>query len=130
MSDYFPKGELVIQTLAMPADTNANGDVFGGWVLSQMDLGAGICAKRLAHSKTATVAIDSMSFCSPIFVGDIVSCYAQLLKTGRTSMKILVETWATREPNRQAIKVTEGVFTMVAINDQGKPHPVDPNARG
>lgn len=124
-----PTGELVLQTLAMPAAANPNGDVFGGWVLSQMDLGASILAKQFAKSRTTTVALDTMSFGKPVYVGDVVSCYATMLKVGRTSMKISIETWVTREIVAIQEQVTQGLFTFVAIDQNGVPHPADPAAR-
>jgi acyl-CoA thioesterase YciA len=115
-------GELVMKTIAMPADTNANGDIFGGWVLSQMDLGGGIVAK--AHSSTGravTVSIDSMAFINPVKVGDVVSCFAQLIHRGRTSMKIQIETWTYSYISKESKHVTHGIFTYVAIDENGKP---------
>ena len=120
-----PRGTLAIQTLAMPADTNANGDIFGGWVVSQMDLAGGIVAKQTANSRITTIAIDSMVFHRPILVGDLVSCYAELLKVGRTSMTISIETWTEHHATGEARRVTEGVFTYVAIDDNGRPQPVE-----
>ncbi|MBI2813598.1 MAG: acyl-CoA thioester hydrolase YciA [Opitutae bacterium] len=119
-----PQGELVIRTIAMPADTNANGDIFGGWLMSQMDLGAAIVAKNLSRSRVTTVAVDGMVFLNPVYVGDIVNCHAKLLKIGRTSMKIDVEAWVQRGKDGTLLRVTEGVFTYVAIDDSGRPHPV------
>ena len=117
-----PEGELVIKTLAMPSDTNANGDVFGGWVLSQMDLGAGMIAKGYSPSgRAATVAIDGMAFINPIAVGEAVSCYAKLIKLGNTSMKIALETWVYNYQSQESKIVTRGVFTFVAIDENGKP---------
>lgn len=120
-----PKGKLVIQLVAMPADTNANGDIFGGWVVSHMDMGAGIAAKRRAHSRAVTVAIDSLVFIKPVNVGDTVSFFAELLKVGRTSMQFHIEAWTLAVSAEQNEKVAEGLFTFVAIDDNGKPHPVD-----
>lgn len=119
-----PHGELVIRTIAMPADTNANGDIFGGWLMSQMDLGAAIVAKNISRSRVTTVAVDGMVFHNPVYVGDIVNCHARLLKVGRTSMRIDIEAWVQRGKDGELLKVTEGIFTYVAINDQGRPHPV------
>ncbi|KTD57776.1 hydrolase [Legionella santicrucis] len=115
-----PKGDLAIQTLAMPASTNANGDIFGGWIVSQMDLAAGILAKRLALGRVATVAIHSMSFLKPVHVGDLVSCYVNLVKQGNTSMTICVEVWAHPATQREAYQVTEGVFVFVALDEEGR----------
>jgi len=119
-----PTGELVIRTIAMPADANANGDIFGGWLLSQMDLGGAILARGTAHCRVTTVAIDGMAFLRPVNVGDIVTCYAHLLGIGRTSMKIRVEAWVQRFTDGPPLHVTEGTMTYVAINDTGKPQPV------
>ena len=119
-----PQGELVIRTIAMPADTNSNGDIFGGWLLSQMDLGGAILARNLAHSRVATVAIDAMAFLNPVYVGDIVSCHASHQKTGRTSMRIEVEAWAQRQKGGEHVRVTHGTFTYVALDDHGRPQPV------
>ncbi|KTC91635.1 acyl-CoA thioesterase [Fluoribacter dumoffii] len=119
-----PKGELAIQTLAMPANTNANGDIFGGWIVSQMDLAAGIIAKRLALGRVATVAIHSMSFLKPVHVGDLVSCYVSLIKQGTTSMTFSVEVWAHPATQSETYQVTEGVFVFVAIDEEGRPRQV------
>ena len=119
-----PTGELVIRTIAMPADTNANGDIFGGWLLSQMDLGGAILARGTAHCRVTTVAIDGMTFLQPVNVGDIVTCYAHLFGIGRTSMKIRVEAWVQRFTDGPPLHVTEGTLTYVAIDAAGKPQPV------
>lgn len=119
-----PEGELTIQTLAMPADTNANGDIFGGWLVSQMDLAAGVLAKRLAKGRVVTVAINSMTFLKPVRVGDIVSCHVKLLKQGNTSMTIEVEVWAQPFDESVKYKVTQGIFVFVAVNEAGKPRQV------
>jgi acyl-CoA thioesterase YciA len=119
-----PRGELVMRTLAMPADANGNGDIFGGWLMSQMDLGGAILARHTARSRVTTVAIDGMSFLHPVAVGDTVTCYARLVNIGRTSMKIDVEAWVQHDTDDTQVRVTEGVFTYVAIDDAGRPHPV------
>jgi acyl-CoA thioesterase YciA len=119
-----PRGELVIRTIAMPADTNANGDMFGGWLVSQMDLGGAIFARNLSRSRITTVAIDAMNFLQPVNVGDIVSCHADLQKVGRTSIRIDVEAWAQRAKGGEHVLVTKGNFTYVAIDDAGRPQPV------
>jgi acyl-CoA thioesterase YciA len=119
-----PKGELVIRTIAMPADTNPNGDIFGGWLMSQMDLGAAIFARNLSHSRVTTVAVDGMSFLNPVNVGDVVNCHASLLKIGRTSIRVAVEAWVQRGSDGKLLRVTAGVFTYVAIDDKGRPQPV------
>ncbi|WP_347252181.1 acyl-CoA thioesterase [Legionella sp.] len=120
-----PRGEVTIQTLAMPADTNANGDIFGGWLVSQMDLAAGVLAKRISRGRAATVAIHSMSFLRPVHVGDVVSCYVELIKYGKTSMTIAVEVWTTRSDSGENYQVTEGTFVFVAIDEKGKPRVLD-----
>lgn len=119
-----PKGELVIQTIAMPKDTNPSGDIFGGWLMSQMDLGSSILATKTAKARVATVAMEGMSFLEPVRVGDRVACYARVEKIGRTSMRIPVEVWATRYQTGEQVKVTHGVFTYVALGPDGKPIPV------
>src|SRR5258708_2585409 len=119
-----PRGELTIQTLAMPADTNANGDIFGGWLVSQMDLAAGVLAKKISAGRTVTVAINSMAFIRPVHVGDVVSCHAELVKQGKTSMSIKVEVWVMRSDSGERYQVTEGTFVFVAIDEQGKPKQV------
>lgn len=119
-----PHGEIVIRTIAMPADTNANGDIFGGWMVSQMDLGGAVLARTLAGSRVATAAIDAMSFVAPVNVGDTVTCYARLQGTGRTSMKIAIEAWSQHFSGGPQRRVTQGVFTYVAIDAGGRPHPV------
>ena len=120
------QGELVIRTIAMPKDANANGDIFGGWLVSQMDLGASILAKKYAGGRAATVAIDAMVFHHPVHVGDTVCCYAEMLKVGRTSMRIKMEAFAVGMEEDQRVKVTEGIFTFVAIDENGRPRPVNP----
>ena len=119
-----PQGELVIRTIAMPADTNPSGDIFGGWIMSQMDLGSGILASKTARSRVVTVAVDGMSFLQPVRVGDTIACYARVESIGRTSMKIPVEVWAQRYRRRERCLVTRAVFTYVAVDDAGVPIPV------
>ncbi len=123
------RGDLAIRTLAMPADTNPSGDIFGGWVLAQMDTAAGIIAARRAKGRVATVALDGMSFHRPVNVGDVVSCYAKVTRIGRTSLTVEVETYVDRQRIGEEVKVTEGRFTMVAINEAGRPRSV-PDAGG
>jgi len=119
-----PNGELVLRTLAMPKDANPNGDIFGGWIISQMDLGASILAKKTAKSRTATVAIDAMNFLHPVKIGDTLSCYAEVIKVKRTSMQIKIEAWSQTIDQQPHCKVTEGIFTFVAIDEHSRPHPV------
>ena len=112
-----PQGDMALQTIAMPADANADGDIFGGWLVSQMDLAGAVTANRLARGRVATVAIDSMVFLRPVAVGSVISCYTEVLNIGRSSMTILVEVWAQHHSDREARKVTEGQFTFVAIDE-------------
>jgi acyl-CoA thioesterase YciA len=119
-----PVGEAVIRTVAMPADANFNGDIFGGWLISQMDLGGSILARSTAQSRVTTAAVDGMSFLRPVNIGDVVTCYAKLLGIGRTSMKIAVEAWVQRHTDSTSHQVTVGTFTYVAVDAQGKPQPV------
>jgi acyl-CoA thioesterase YciA len=116
-----PLGDLCIRTLAMPADTNANGDIFGGWLLSQMDVGGGIFASKVARSRTVTVAIEAMNFRKPVYVGDLVSVHATLVRIGRTSVTVRLEAWVLRRKEMQSILVTDGNFTYVSIDDHGHP---------
>ena len=122
--DDIERGEPAVRTLAMPADTNPSGDIFGGWVIAQMDLAAGIVAARRAQGRVATVALDGLSFHRPVYVGDLVSCHADVIKVGRTSMTIKVDTYVIRARTMEEVKVTEGHFTMVAIDAEGRPRSV------
>lgn len=115
-----------VRTLAMPADANPSGDIFGGWILAQMDIAAGTAAYARAKGRVATIAIDAMTFHQPVFVGDIVSCYAEVVRIGRTSVTLRVETWARRGRTGEELKVTEGHFTCVAIGDDRRPRPLPP----
>jgi acyl-CoA thioesterase YciA len=121
-----PRGELSLRTLAMPADTNQNGDIFGGWLLSQMDIAGGIFVAKAVRSRSVTVAIEAMTFRKPVFVGDVVSVYTDIQRIGRTSVTVRVEAWVTRSNESQMICVTDGTFTYVAIDESGKPMPVKP----
>jgi acyl-CoA thioesterase YciA len=120
-----PKGQLLLQTVAMPADTNANGDIFGGWLVSRMDMAAGIMGRHRAKSRVVTVAIDALTFIKRVFIGDTVTCYGECIKVGRTSMQIKMEVWTLSLQDDVPKKVAEGLFTFVAIDDQGKPHAVE-----
>lgn len=120
-----PQGELVVCVMAMPADTNANGDIFGGWLVAHMDMGGASAAQRQAHCRVVTVAIDSLAFIKPVYVGDSVSCYAKLLKVGHTSMQFKMEVWTLSFIDESREKVAEGVFTFVAIDEEGKPQAVE-----
>lgn len=124
VSPTAPTGDVVIRTIAMPADTNNNGDIFGGWLVSQMDIGGAVLARSTAVSRVTTVAIDAITFHRPVAVGDIVTCYAKLDRVGRTSMTIAVEAWVHRYTTESQQLVTSGHFVYVAIDQTGKPHPV------
>ncbi len=121
-----PAGEPSLRAIAMPADTNPNGDIFGGWLLAQMDLAGGNLAGQRARGRVATVAATAMTFHLPVFVGDEVSCYCALEKIGRSSMTVRIETWVRRRDGGEVVKVTEGIFTYVAIGAARRPRPVDP----
>jgi acyl-CoA thioesterase YciA len=111
-----PQGELSLQQVAMPGDTNPHGDVFGGWLLSQMDLAGYVTACEVAGGRVATVAVESMSFLTPVHVGAVVSCYSDILEVGRSSVRIMVEVWINSRHDGEPIKVTEGTFIYVAID--------------
>lgn len=119
-----PDGELTIRTLAMPCDTNPDGDIFGGWLVSQMDLAGASAAHKIAQTRVVTAAIDSMSFLSPVKVGDFVCCYARVLRTGRSSMTIKIQAWVLRSGDATRQQVTEGVFTFVSVDREGRPLPL------
>lgn len=116
--------EPALRTVAMPADTNPNGDIFGGWLMAQMDLAGSVAAVRRAGGRVVTVAVEAMSFHRPVMVGDLVSCYARVVRVGRTSLRVEVDTWVERYARSAVEKVTEGVFTYVAVDDAGRPRPV------
>ncbi len=124
MTDSPPPGEPVIRTIAMPADTNPSGDIFGGWLMAQMDLAAGNLASRVAQGRVATVAVDAMAFLKPVKVGDEVSIHADLAGTGRTSLRIHVEAWRRPRFGTAADKVTDATFTFVALDADGRPRPL------
>ena len=120
-----PVGDRAIAVVAMPADTNPSGDIFGGWILSQMDIAGGVAASQLANGRTATIGVKEMEFHKPVSVGDLVSCYTQLQNIGTSSITIKIEAWITNRYNPNSlVKVTEGVFTYVAIDENRKPRPV------
>lgn len=129
-NDFFEKeptmgGELVLQTVAMPANSNVYGDVFGGWLVSQMDLGGAILAHKRAKNRVTTVAIDGMTFIKPVYVGDLVCCFAKVAKTGRSSIVITMQVWAIRMRIHERVLVAEGTFTYVAIDEKGKSKAID-----
>ncbi len=121
-----PKTEPALRAIAMPADANPHGDIFGGWLLSQMDLAGGAAASRRAKGRAVTVAITAMTFHRPVFIGDEVTCYAEIIKVGRTSITVKVESWVRRGIGEEQIAVTEGIFTYVAVGEDRRPCPVPP----
>jgi len=121
-----PSGDLTVRTIAMPADTNANGDIFGGWVMSQMDQAGGIAAVERSQGRAVTVAVNAMTFIRPVRVGDVLCVYTRIDRVGRSSMKIEVEAWARRFRTQLREQVTEATFTFVAIDDEGRPRAIEP----
>ncbi len=123
-----PGGNLVLRTVAMPADTNPNGDIFGGWIMSQMDIGGGILAKEIAQGRVVTVAVGDMTFHRPVQVGHVVCCYGECVRIGNTSISIKLEVWVRpildTELRETRYRVTEGVYTYVAIDEEGRRRPV------
>lgn len=119
-----PRGVVSLQTVAMPADTNWNGDIFGGWLLSQMDLAGAIYAQERAQGRVTTVAIEGMSFLTPVKVGDVITCYTTVDKIGRTSLVIHIEVWRTNLERKAEKILTEGNFVFVAIDNNGSPRPI------
>jgi len=124
MKQEFPKHDPAIRTIAMPADTNPAGDIFGGWLMAQMDLAAGNTAARIARGRSATIAVDGIQFLKPVYVGDEVTLFAELESVGRTSMKIQVEAWRRARDGDETEKVTEALFTFVTLDQTGRPRPV------
>ena len=125
-----PQGELLLRTMPMPADTSFNGDIFGGWIMSQMDIAGSILAKEITRTRTATVAVESMKFIKPVKVGDVVCCYGRVVRIGTTSVTIMLEVWArpilhATEDQFTTFKVTEAAFTYVAIGPDGKKQPIN-----
>lgn len=124
-----PRGKLILQTLAMPGDTNPNGDIFGGWIMAQMDIAGGILAMEIASTRVVTMAVDTMTFIRPVHVGDLVCCYGELARTGTTSLTLNLEVWVKsvlRDLKTQPVehRVTKAAFTYVCIDEQGKKQPV------
>ncbi|WP_413477683.1 acyl-CoA thioester hydrolase YciA [Vibrio hibernica] len=127
-----PKGSMILRTLAMPADTNANGDIFGGWIMSQLDLAGAILAKEIANSRVVTVSVSSITFKQPVAVGDVVCCYGDCIKVGNTSMSIALEVWVksvSLEGVGAKNKVCEATFNYVAIDANGRPCAVRPQVQ-
>ncbi len=123
-----PRGELTLRMIAMPADANPDGDIFGGWLLGQMDLAGGSAAARRVRGRAVTVAVNGMKFHLPVFIGDEVSCYTEIVRIGRTSLTIHVEAWRQHRETGFEEMVTEGLFTFVAIDENRRPRPVPPQA--
>ncbi|TKZ22398.1 acyl-CoA thioesterase [Shimia litoralis] len=119
-----PEGEATLRTVAMPSDVNVNGDIFGGWVLAQMDIASGIVAAQRGQGRVTTVAVDAMKFIRPVAIGDILCVWAWVERIGRSSMAIRIEAWVVRFNGRATEKVTEAVFTYVAIDEHGNPRAV------
>jgi acyl-CoA thioesterase YciA len=119
-----PKGDLTLRTLAMPGDANAAGDIFGGWVMAQMDLASGIRAAERAHGRVVTAAVKEMVFKKPVKIGDTLSIYIEIVSVGRTSMTLKVDAWVQRYLTETVEKVTGALIIMVAMNENGKPKPI------
>jgi acyl-CoA thioesterase YciA len=124
-----PEGTLSLQTIAMPADTNWSGDVFGGWIVSQMDLAGAIHAERFTKGRCATISINQMTFLVPVKVGDVISCYTKILKVGNTSIQMQIEVWDSHDSSRPPRCVTEGVFTFVAVDVKGNKRPISEDVK-
>jgi acyl-CoA thioesterase YciA len=120
-----PRGSLSIRTLAMPADTNQYGDIFGGWLLGQMDIAGGIFAAATTRGRTATVAVDAMTFRKPVFVGDVMCIHTDLIRIGTTSITVRVEAWVVRRNEARRVLVTDGNFTYVALDDERRPRTIE-----
>jgi acyl-CoA thioesterase YciA len=121
-----PRGELSLRTVAMPADTNPNGDIFGGWIMSLMDLAAGVAAGTRAKGRVATAAVSNLSFLQPVKVGDVVCVYTEITRTGRSSVTVGVEAYVLRRNQGERVRVTDAEFVLVAVDDHGKPRPLPP----
>jgi acyl-CoA thioesterase YciA len=125
-----PRGQLACRTLAMPADTNPSGDIFGGWTMSLMDSAAGMTATELVGGRVVTAAVSNITFFQPVKIGDTVCCYTDVIRTGNTSVTLHVEVWILRQGQGERTKVTDAEFTFVAVNDNGRPRPVEPEPAG
>lgn len=126
-----PIGNLLLRTMTLPKDTNPAGDIFGGWIMSQLDIAGAILAREIAHGRVVTVAVDAMSFIRPVEVGDVVCCYGRCINVGRTSLKINLELWVKKIYESEAAQrnlVTKASFTYVAVDDAGRPRPLPPQA--
>ena len=120
-----PRGELAVRALAMPADTNPAGDIFGGWIMSMMDAAGAMTATRRAEGRTVTASVSHIAFLRPVKVGDVVCCYTEIVAVGSTSMRLGVEVWVLRQGRGARVKVTAAEFTYVALDDAGQPRPID-----
>ncbi|WP_136795407.1 MULTISPECIES: acyl-CoA thioester hydrolase YciA [Desulfosediminicola] len=124
-----PSGDMLLRTLAMPADTNPSGDIFGGWIMSQMDMAGGILAKQVAQGRVVTVAVESIHFIKPVYVGDVVCCYGKIIQVGNTSITIDLEVWVRRVSGAEGgrdnhYKVTRAAFTYVSVDEKGNKRPI------
>ncbi|MCG2573299.1 acyl-CoA thioesterase [Acinetobacter sp. ME22] len=128
-SSKIPEGILSLQTIAMPADTNWSGDVFGGWIVSQMDLAGAIHAERFSKGRCATISIHEMTFLVPVKVGDVVSCYTKILKVGNTSIQMQIEVWDSHDTSREPKRITQGIFTFVAVDAEGHKRQIPEEAK-
>ena len=129
MSELPNEHDLAIRVMAMPADTNASGDIFGGWLMSQVDIAGSIVARRRAQGRIVTVAVDSFQFRNPVFVGDVISCYAKITRIGKTSLTVNVKAFAERQgKSHHTHMVTEADLTYVAVDEQRKPRPIPKDA--
>jgi acyl-CoA thioesterase YciA len=125
-----PRGDLASRVLAMPTDTNPKGDIFGGWIMSLMDMAGKMSATTVASGRVVTVAVDRIVFRQPVKVGDVVCCYTERLRTGRSSVTLSIEVWAMRQGQGDRVKVTDAVFTFVAVDDDGRPRPIVAGVEG
>jgi acyl-CoA thioesterase YciA len=121
-----PRGELASRVLARPTDTNPKGDIFGGWIMSLMDMAGKMSATSVANGRVVTVAVDRIVFRQPVQVGDVVCCYTEIVRTGQTSITLSIEVWAMRQGQGERLKVTDATFTFVAVDDGGRPRPLRP----
>lgn len=124
-----PQGELSLQTIAMPSDTNWSGDIFGGWIVSQMDIAGAIHSEKISGGRCATISIHEMNFLVPVKIGDVIQCFTHITKIGNTSIQVRIEVWSTNSARAQSIKVTEGLFTFVAVTADGKKRPISDDVK-